>query len=641
MCGIAGFVFKKGKAQQPPVPAILDQLRHRGPDDCGYLAYSERSTMRGRDWSETGEDREVIFLHRRLSILDLSEAGSQPMGTRDGRYFITFNGEIYNYVELRYELEQLGYKFESRSDTEVLLAAYAAWGSRALLKLVGMFAFAILGTVQRTVFLARDFFGIKPLYYALADNSVVFASELKMLLEFGAVSRQVNANRLFSFLRRGLCDFGAETLLADVLQLPPAHCLEIALDRDWEARPVCYWEPTVQCRDDLSFEQAAEQLRALFLKSVSLHLRSDVPVGSALSGGIDSSAVVMAMRYLEPGINLHTFSYIAEDEKLNEERWVDIVGQAGRSQVHKVRPTAAELVADFDQLCYMQDMPSASTSLYAQYCVFRAAQQAGIKVMLDGQGADEILGGYPYFRGARLASLVRQRRWRAAADFLSRVSRWPGASTFLLLQDTSDHLLPALVQAPLRKLVGKDLVPSWLDVNWFHAKGVVPHLNRHSYNSSHVLQEKLRRELAEHLPSLLRYEDRNSMAFSIESRVPFLMPELVNFVLSLPEEYIIAPDGTSKAVFRRAMRGIVPDPILDRSDKIGFATPERTWLSAASHWIQQQFDADVASKIPAFRLDVVSRDWQEIRQGRRAFSFAVWRCLNVIAWTKRFQIQYS
>jgi asparagine synthase (glutamine-hydrolysing) len=641
MCGIAGFVFRKGKAQRPPVPAILDQLRHRGPDDFGYLAYSGQRTTRGRDWTETGEDQEVIFLHRRLSILDLSEAGSQPMGTRDGRYFITFNGEIYNYVELRRELEQLGYKFESRSDTEVLLAAYAAWGSRALPKLVGMFAFAILDTVQRTVFLARDFFGIKPCYYALTENSFVFASELKTLLEFGGVSRRVNADRLFSFLRRGLCDFGAETLLNDVMQLPPAHYLEIAMDRDWEPRPVCYWEPTAQCRDDLSFEQATEQLRALFLESVSVHLRSDVPVGSALSGGIDSSSVVMAMRYLEPDIDLHTFSYIAEDERLNEEKWVDIVGQAARSQVHKIRPTAAELVADFEQLSYMQDMPSASTSLYAQYCVFRAAQQAGIKVMLDGQGADEILGGYTYFRGARLASLLRQRRWRGAADFLSRVSHWPGTSTFLLLQDTFDHLLPALVQAPLRKLVGKDLTPSWLNANWFHEKGVAPHRNRHSYNSSHILQEKLRRELVEHLPSLLRYEDRNSMAFSIESRVPFLTPELVNFVLSLPEQYIIAPDGTSKAVFRHAMRGIVPDSILDRKDKIGFATPEREWLSAGSLWIQQQFDADVASEIPAFRLDVVRRDWQDIREGHKAFSFAVWRCLNVIAWTKRFQIQYS
>ena len=233
------------------------------------------------------------------------------------------------------------------------------------------------------------------------------------------MSRQVNANRLFSYLRRGICDFGAETLLADVLQLPPAHCLEIPLDGNWESRPVCYWEPTAKYRDDLSFEQAAEQLRALFLKSVALHLRSDVPVGSALSGGIDSSSVVMAMRYLEPG---HRSPYVQlhcrDDVRLNEEKWVDIVGQAARSQVHKVRPTAAELVADFDQLSYMQDMPSASTSLYAQYCVFRAAQQAGIKVMLDGQGADEMLGGYSYFRGARLASLVRQKRWREAAEFL-------------------------------------------------------------------------------------------------------------------------------------------------------------------------------------------------------------------------------
>jgi asparagine synthase (glutamine-hydrolysing) len=642
MCGIAGFVFRKGKTYQPPVAAILDQLRHRGPDDLGYVVYSEGNTKVGRDWTGPGGDPEVIFLHRRLSILDLSEAGSQPMGTRDGRYFITFNGEIYNYVELRLELEQRGYVFESHSDTEVLLAAYVTWGSEALCKLVGMFAFAILDTVQRTVFLARDFFGIKPLYYAFAANSLVFGSELKTLLEVGAVSRQVNANRLFSYLRRGLSDFGAETLLADVLQLPPAHCLEIALDRNWESRPVCYWQPTArQRRDDISFEQAAEQLRALFLKSVAFHLRSDVPIGAALSGGIDSSSVVMAMRHLEQHIDLHAFSYVADEKELNEEKWVDIIGHAARAQVHKVRSTAAELVADFDQLNYVQDVPSASTSLYAQYSVFRTAQQAGIRVVLDGQGADEMLGGYTYFRGARLASLVRQKRWQEAADFVCSACRWPGSSVSALLQDTADHLIPVLAQAPLRKLVGRDFVPSWLNLSWFHRKGVVPHRNRQGYSSTYVLREKLERELAEHLPSLLRYEDRNSMAFSIESRVPFLTPELVNFVLSLPEPYIIAHDGTSKAVFRRAMRGIVPDSILDRRDKIGFATPERTWLSAASPWIQEQFDTDVAAEIPAFHLDVLSRNWQEMKRGRSPFSFAVWRCLSVIAWTKRFQIQYA
>lgn len=641
MCGIAGFVFRKGKAQRAPIPAILAQLSHRGPDARGYLLYSERGIQRGREWQEPDTDPEVIFLHRRLSILDLSEAGSQPMGTPGGRYFITFNGEIYNFVELRAKLKKLGYEFESNSDTEVLLAAYAMWGWSVLQKLVGMFAFAILDTTLRKVFLARDFFGIKPLYYAITEDAVVFGSELKTVLEFGSVSHRINPPLLFSYLRRGVCDFGAETLLADVLQLPPAHYLEIELDSDWNQSPVCYWHPTQQCRDDLSFEGAAEQLRALFLESVSLHLRSDVAVGSALSGGIDSSSIVMAMRHLEPSVDLHTFSYVADDPKLNEEKWVDVIAQAARAHVHKVRPTAEELVADFDQLSYAQDVPSASTSLYAQYCVFRAAQREGIKVMLDGQGADEILGGYPFFRGARLASLIRQKRWRKAADFISRASRWPDMSSFLLIQNACDHLLPALAQAPLRKLVGKDLAPAWLNLSWFQARGVIPHRNRLGYSSSFVLAEKLRRELVEHLPSLLRYEDRNSMAFSIESRVPFLTPELVDFVLSLPEEYIIAPDGTSKAVFRRAMRGIVPDAILDRKDKIGFATPERTWLSAASLWIQQQFESDEAAEIPAFHLDVVRRDWQEIQEGRRTFSFAVWRCLNVIAWTRRFQIQYS
>jgi asparagine synthase (glutamine-hydrolysing) len=289
----------------------------------------------------------------------------------------------------------------------------------------------------------------------------------------------------------------------------------------------------------------------------------------------------------------------------------------------------------------MQDIPSASTSPYAQFCVFEAAHQAGIKVMLDGQGADEILGGYSYFRGARLASLVRQKRWREAADFVSHAGHWPGASQIRLLQDASEYLLPMAAQVPLRKLVGRDLVPSWLNLKWFVKNGVIPRLIRHPYHSRQLLQEKMRRELGEHLPSLLRYEDRNSMAFSIESRVPFLTPELVSFVLSLPEEYIIAPDGTSKAVFRRAMRGIVPDAILDRKDKIGFNTPERMWLSAAALWVQQKFDTDAAAEIPAFRLDAVRRDWQEIKQGRKRFSSFVWRCLNVIAWTERFQIQYS
>lgn len=639
MCGIGGFIARNDCAACAAVDRILEQLAHRGPDDLGYLTYSQGTIERGRAWRSPKVRPEVTLLHRRLSIIDLSEAGRQPMGTEDGRYFITYNGEVYNYVELRTELQRLGYAFQSHSDTEVLLAAYATWGPRMLPRLVGMFAFAILDTVRRTVFLARDFFGIKPLYYARIGQSVAFASELKALLEFGNISREINVKRLFSYLRHGLSDFGTETLLANVLQLPAAHFLEIALDRSSDSRPVCYWEPTDGAAG-LSFEQAAVQLRALFLKSVSLHLRSDVPVGSALSGGIDSSSIVMSMRHLQPDMELHTFSYIAQDNALNEEPWVNIVSQAARSHVHKVSPTPAELMADFDQLSYMQDMPSAGTSSYAQYRVFQAARQAGIKVMLDGQGADEILGGYSYFRGARLASLIRQRRWREACDFLSHARNWPGGAG-LLLQNASDCLLPIFVQAPLRKLVGKDLVPSWLNLGWFYANGVVPRLIRQPYRSQHVLREMLRREVLDHLPNLLRYEDRNSMAFSIESRVPFLTPELVNFISSLPEEYILAPDGTSKAVFRRAMRGIVPDAILDRKDKIGFATPERDWLSAVNPWIERRFHTSLAAEIPAFHLDVIRREWKEISEGRKPFSFSIWRCLSLIQWTEQLRVQYQ
>lgn len=587
------------------------------------------------------EHSEVLLLHRRLSILDLSEAGAQPMGTPDGRYYITYNGEIYNYVELRSELETKGYTFTSRSDTEVLLAAYAAWGASALHKFVGMFAFAILDTVRRVVFLARDCFGIKPLYYVRTPESFAFASELKALLDLGTVHRKINPTRLFSYLRWGLCDFGGDTLLNGICQLPAAHYLKVDMDSKSAPQLECYWQPLCTTRDDLSFDRAAEKLQDLFMKNVALHLRSDVAVGSALSGGIDSSAIVMAMRQLNPDIELHTFSYIADHETLNEEKWIDIVCTASNAHVHKVHPTPDELMGDFEQLSYVQDLPSGSTSLYAQYCVFRAAQQSGIKVMLDGQGADELLGGYPYFRGARLASLIKQAKWSEAQQFFSRVSHWPGMSRVSLLQHAGDHLFSPLVNASLRKIAGKDLVPPWLNAAWFHKQGVVPRLNRAGFGSPHVVHEKMCHELLEHLPSLLRYEDRNSMAFSIESRVPFLTPELVDFVLSLPEEYIIASDGTSKAVFRRAMRGIVPKAILERKDKIGFATPERSWLSSSALWVQRSFEDEVAAEIPAFHLDIVNRDWDAMKEGRKPFSFEVWRCLNLISWTKQFGVQYS
>lgn len=639
MCGIAGFVPRPPKpVDSGLVDRLLSGLRHRGPDDQGCLVFSQHGVELGRSWSNPTSFARAVMVHRRLSILDLSEAGWQPMGTSDGRHYIVFNGEIYNYLELRRELQALGHRFQSNSDTEVLLAAYAQWGAKSLSRLVGMFAFVILDTFEHTLFLARDPFGIKPLYYTHGTEGFIFASEIKTLLEFPGVDRRVNAERLYLYLRHGITDHGGDSLFATIRQVPAAHYLELSLNSPDRTEPIRYWQVNVDERVDLPLEKAADQLRELFLNNVRLHLRSDVPVGAALSGGIDSSAIVMAMRYLQgDDLDLHVFSYVADDQALSEERWVDVIGHASRAVVHKIRLTPEETVADLERLVRAQDEPFGSTSIYAQYRVFQRAAEVGIKVMLDGQGGDELLGGYSFYLGARLASTLRQRRWGEAVRFLSNASNGAPAS---LLVRAADYLLPLSLQIPARRLIGKELVPSWLNETWFNEWGFST--DAHGYTQKReVLREQLLRTLSDtSLPHLLRYEDRNSMAFSIESRVPFLTPEIASFLLNLPEEYIVAEDGTSKAVFRRAMRGIVPDRVLDRRDKIGFQTPERAWLTALRPWVERVLRSEVAAQIPALNLKEMEREWQRVLRGQKAFDSRVWRWINLIEWSRTFDVSY-
>lgn len=562
------------------------------------------------------------------------------MASADERFWIVFNGEIYNFVELRDELRTLGHVFRSNSDTEVLLAAYAQWGRQCLNRLVGMFALAVLDTKLRRVFLARDFFGIKPLYYTLKNGSFAFASEVKVLLEFGSGARTANPERLYLYLRFGMCDHGSETLLSGIRQVPAGHFLEFSLDDGLDCQPCCYWQPESTETLDISFQEAACRLRELFMSNVALHLRSDVPVGAALSGGIDSSSIVMAMRHLDPDLEIHAFSYVAEDGQISEERWIDCVGKEAALHLHKVSPRAEDLLADLDTLTCAQDEPFGSTSLYAQYCVFRAAQQAGIKVVLDGQGADEILGGYRYYLGARLASLIRDNDWPGAVKFLISCSRNLNLSSSWMAAACANYLLPPALQEPLRVLIGRDLSPPWLRQSWFTSRGIELKALNYS-NNSNVLRDAMRRTLVEtSLPHLLRYEDRNSMAFSVESRVPFLTPALVTYMLSLPERYVIAEDGTSKAVFRQAMQGIVPKAILERRDKVAFATPEKRWLCKLDGWVRSLLASDVAEQIPVFNFDAIQREWQSVSEGRKRFDFRVWRWLNLIHWTKRLQVQY-
>jgi len=349
MCGIAGFATRSSSNAIARIPAVLRSLEHRGPDDQGWLSFSRGKVRLGREWPEGDQACEVVLLHRRLSILDLSTAGWQPMG-KDGRYYIVYNGEIYNYLELRKELEDCGYRFHSQSDTEVLLTAYEQWGVLALPRFIGMFAFVLLDTQRRTLLLARDFFGIKPLYYYASSDCLAFASELDTLFKLVDVKRHVDPHNLLLYLRHGLSDQGSTTLLEGFQQLPAAHYLEISIDDPASGAPVCYWRPEPQPERKLSFEEAAEQLRNVFLESIRLHLRSDVPIGTALSGGIDSSSIVACMRKVAPELEIHAISYIAEESRISEEKWIDIMGDAVGAQVHKVRARPSEFVNDLDAL---------------------------------------------------------------------------------------------------------------------------------------------------------------------------------------------------------------------------------------------------------------------------------------------------
>lgn len=630
MCGIAGFVGSSvGSSRQPANSGPLVSLAHRGPDDSGWRA----------DASHPAGAFHSVLLHRRLSILDLSSAGHQPMASEDGAYSIVFNGEIYNYRELREDLQrQAGRTFRTQTDTEVLLQAYAHWGPGCLRRLVGMFAFAIRDERRRVLFLARDFFGIKPLYYVRSAQGFAFTSEIKALVDWLPLKRTVQPDRLYEYLRFGRTDHGGDTLWSEIRQIPAAHYLEVLLDRPEPSDPVRYWDLPQTESIDISFEEAADRVRELFLRSIQLHLRSDVPIGAALSGGIDSSAIVAAMRLVAPYADLHAFSYIADDPVVSEESWVDLIGRHTSATVHKVRAAPEDLTADLENLIATQDEPFGSTSIYAQYRVFRLAQQHGIKVMLDGQGADEMLAGYRQYIPARLSSLLGQGHWLDAIRFAHRAALLPGMrGRVRLCLQAIRLMMPAAGQ----QLANRWLVPTWLNADWFHRQGVAL-TAAHGNRQRDRMREELRETLTStSLPMLLRYEDRNSMASSIESRVPFLTPDLADFLLRLPEQYLLSPDGTSKSVFRRAMRGIVPDAILDRRDKIGFATPEQRWLQSLRPWVEQTLASDRARSIPALHHEAMQRDWQAVLAGRARFDFRIWRWVNLIRWADRFDIHFE
>ncbi len=576
---------------------------------------------------------EAVLGHTRLSIIDLDERGLQPMWSGDRRFCLVYNGEIYNYRELRTRLEALGHRFHTATDTEVLLAAWTEWGEAALPRLTGMFAFAVLDVERERLTLVRDPFGIKPLFYSVQDGQLFFASEVQALQRLLPSQALPSQQAAFDFLRYGHYDRGEDTFFAGIRRLIAGHVADFDVASGVLSPPRRWWSPDVSELPAISLDDAADEFRERFLDSVRLHLRSDVALGAALSGGLDSSSIVCAMRHLEPDLPIHTFSFVAPGSAVDESRWVDLVAGHVGAISHKVEVDAGGLARDFDDMLIAQGEPFGSTSIYAQYVVYRAFREHGVTVSLDGQGADELLAGYHGYPGYRLRSYLDRGQYAKGAAFFANWSRWPGRGVERAIHDFGPVLAPQWLRPLGLRLVGRSQIPEWVDrgelgdfrLAW---RGKDASSSR---ESGRALMSVLRSELSGGgLDRLLRHGDRNSMRWSIESRMPFLTTGLAEFVLRLPEDYLVRPDGETKQVLRRAMSGILPEEVATRRDKIGFEVPEAgvvaSVVSGNPGW------QDGLQEFPFLRVEHLVNAVDEMVMNPRRYTGFAWRAFCLGRW---------
>ncbi len=599
----------------------LASMRHRGPDATGFA----RLEVAGHS---------IELGHLRLSIIDLDARSNQPM-RRDGDLTIVFNGEIYNFIEIRQELERLGQVFATTSDTEALLAAYAVWGTDMLTRLRGMFAFALVDERRGRLLIARDPFGIKPLFIARREDGFSIASEIAPLLEVPGVSRRADASAVAAFLDTGLSDAGTRTFFADIKSLAPAHFAVVDLtSKNLAIEPKRYWRPVYDARISDRAE-AAGLVRERFLDSMKLHLRADVPIGSMLSGGIDSSAIVASMRrLLGPSGDLHSFSFVSPGDPLDETAYIRLMAQAAGTIPHEIEAGPEQFAAEIETVARHQGEPFGSTSIYAQYKVAEAARSAGIKVLLDGQGSDELFAGYRFYLGARVAGLLAAGEPLRAGRLLARMAGLPGVR----LPSALFHTLTALdvpFAGRLQRRAEARLGPGALvDPAWRSSVAEMMHHGR-SLPRRLALLDRLNASLERDvLPALLRFEDRNTMAFSIEARVPFLDVPLAEAACGLAPHLLVDDYGTTKPVLRDALRGLVPDAILDRRDKIGFAAPEARWLKGAAGWVAREIERATPESVPFLQLAIVRDTLPRMVSGQTPWQPWGWRILSLLLWTR-------
>ncbi len=608
MCGIAGFIDLQlsSDSKRDLNFKMLNKILHRGPEASNVFV-----------------DGPVSLGHNRLKIIDLSDEANQPFEFDD--VVIVFNGEIYNYLEIKADLESKGFQFRTHGDTEVICAAYKCYGQNCVNLFMGMWAFALWDKAKQMLFCSRDRFGIKPFYYITQGQNFYFASEYKALKQLPVFSNQLNLHQLNRGLQMGWSVFGDETLYESVLSLEPAYNL---IWRSGKIDIVQYWDiDFTQPLSTLSWEEKKDKFYQLFKDSVRLHSRSDVNNGTCLSGGLDSSSISSMYSTLLPDTKIKSFSVFYEDD-VDERPYVrEVVKKYPNIDPYYFSPSQQQITESFHQVTYHADVPVYGSAYISQYFLMQLAKREGVTVAIDGQGADEYLGGYLHSFYRVIGDMFSSAKLRKAFSLLNALSE----REKFTVKKKRDFLLKSLVSAFSNESVMYNLEYRQLNslLNENTDELFLPSATKDKFNN--LLYHLL---LSTTLPTLLHFEDRNSMAFSLESRVPFLDHRLVEFAFTLTREDRINDKAETKYILREALKPVLPKAVYERKDKKGFVTPgEVKWLGGPlKHLLDINYNQFDWMKRNELKSMVEQYKKGDIRKA--AF---IWRLAATDYWLKNFK----
>jgi asparagine synthase (glutamine-hydrolysing) len=669
MCGISAIISNKfTKAYE--LKLINDIITHRGPDDEGFCLFSfdnkTAKIFKGNDtpkynlekaftyWpvNHINDNLEQTFNvglgHRRLSILDLTAAGHNPMSYDNDRYWITYNGEVYNYIELREELKLLGYKFKTDSDTEVIIASYKHWGSDCLNRFTGMWAFVIYDSVSQVLFISRDRYGIKPLYYYTdKENRIYFASEIKQFTQIRGWESRMNHDQALHFLIHTCTDHTDETMFRDVFQVRGGYMIECEVNKlknsnDGRLPFIKWYNPKLSNIFKGSIKDAVSVFRKLFLESIELHMRADVKIGATLSGGLDSSAVVGSISKLKskenPDYRQPVFSSCSIYDEVDERKWVEIMNKSINADPHFIYPSANIALDSMEKMLWYHDIPYDNQSPYLAYNVMNVIKENGIKVILNGQGSDEYLGGYMQFIGAHLVTHLKNLQPYAIYSEMQKFRNFHGLS----FSGQMNSVLAALLPNWIKSLKSRYIKSSFkeldvLNLKNFNYSNIRPYdLIPIKIKDHHDISELM--TFYNPLPKYLRWEDRNSMAHGIECRVPFLNHKIIEFVDTLPLHFI-QREGMTKWILRESMKGIMPDQIRHRKDKKGYVTPEQRWMTTeVTSLYREKLKQSVETSKGLINENII-KSFDDIVNGKKQYSTIPSRAILFGKWMEVFNVK--